>query len=99
MDPRPRLPRRGAIAQLVEPVIRNDGVGGMHRLPQTAEHSCKLRILTGDNAVNDPKPCKIELSALVAEAVEKFHDANVERMAKANAADERTEPLSHYTTE
>jgi hypothetical protein len=47
----------------------------------------------------DPKPSKIELSARIAEAVGKFHDASMARTAKANAADEPTEPLSHYTTE
>lgn len=49
--------------------------------------------------MSDPKPSKIELSAPVAEAVEKFHDASVERIARANASDEPTEPLFHYTGE
>jgi hypothetical protein len=49
--------------------------------------------------MTDPKPSKIELSAPVAEAVGKFHDTSMERMAKTNAADEPTEPLSHYTAE
>src|SRR5258706_13010754 len=49
--------------------------------------------------MSDPKPSKIELSAPVAEAVGKVHDASMERMAQANTADEPTEPLFHYTTE
>src|SRR6266404_8983370 len=49
--------------------------------------------------MSDPKPSKIELSAPVATAVKKFHDSSMERMAKANAVDEPTKPLSHYTSE
>jgi hypothetical protein len=49
--------------------------------------------------MSETKPSKIELSALVGEAVKSFHDSSMERMAKANAADEPTEPLSHYTSE
>ena len=49
--------------------------------------------------MSDPKPSEIELSAPIAEAVEKFHDASMERMAKANSADEPTKPLVHYTSE
>lgn len=45
------------------------------------------------------KPSKVKLSAAIAEAVAKFHDTSMQRMAKANAADEPTEPLFHYTNE
>jgi hypothetical protein len=49
--------------------------------------------------MSEPKPSEIELSPPIAEAVEKFHDASMERRSQANAADEPTEPLSHYTGE
>lgn len=49
--------------------------------------------------MSTPKPSEIELSAPIAEAVKIFHDASIKRMEKANAADEPTEPLSHYTSE
>jgi hypothetical protein len=45
------------------------------------------------------KPSQIKLSAPIAEAVGKFHEASTRRMAKFNAADEPVEPLFHYTNE
>jgi hypothetical protein len=49
--------------------------------------------------MSEPKPSQVKLSAPIAKAVGEFHDASMHRMAKANAADEPTEPLFHYTSE
>ena len=49
--------------------------------------------------MSEPKPSQVKLSASVAQAVAKVHDASMQRMAKANVADEPTEPLFHYTNE
>ncbi len=49
--------------------------------------------------MSEPKPSQVKLSAAIAEAVAKFHDTSTQRMAKANVADEPTEPLFHYTNE
>jgi hypothetical protein len=49
--------------------------------------------------MSDLKPSAIPLSAAVEEAVQKFHDSSMERMATANKSDEPTEPLFHYTNE
>jgi hypothetical protein len=49
--------------------------------------------------MSEIKPSQLKLSAPVAEAVTKFHDSSMQRMAIANAADEPTEALFHYTAE
>jgi hypothetical protein len=50
-------------------------------------------------SMSEPKPSQVKLSASIAKAVAEFHDASMQRMAKANAADEPAEPLFHYTRE
>jgi hypothetical protein len=49
--------------------------------------------------MSEVKPSQIPLRAPIAAAVEKFNAASMQRMAAANAADEPTEPLFHYTSE
>jgi hypothetical protein len=49
--------------------------------------------------MSDPKPSAIPRSMAVGEAVQKFHDSSMERMAAANKSDEPIEPLFHYTSQ
>lgn len=60
----------------------------------------RLMQFFGDaTSMSEPKPSQVILSAPIAKAVEEFHDASTQRMAKGNAVDEPTEPLFHYTSE
>lgn len=45
------------------------------------------------------KPSKTPLREPIANAIDSFHEASMQRMAAANAADEPTKSLFHYTSE